>query len=115
MISQKNNRMQLRTAYGSVNYYDNHGCLGTSFEKGAAARFGGHDYDIVTNKPARFFARMRSPSTHMDEFNRMPGTLFVLVYFTSLHAVGDSIFRRGRPPRPLIWLTKGYQMEVCAR
>ena len=49
MASAANDALCERTVEGSVNYYDNQNCKGTSNEKAIAARLGSMTYNIMSN------------------------------------------------------------------
>lgn len=50
MASKKNDELRARTVEGPVNLYDEQKCVGTAGDKAIAARLGGHNYNIISNK-----------------------------------------------------------------
>lgn len=50
MASKRNDELRARTVEGPVNLYDEQKCLGTAGDKAIAARLGGHNYNIISNK-----------------------------------------------------------------
>lgn len=50
MASSKNDQLLTRTVDGSYNHYDGQRCCGSAFDKGLAARLGGHSYNILNNQ-----------------------------------------------------------------
>lgn len=71
MSSPQNDRLRLRTALGSVNYYNQHMCMGTSREKAYAARSGGHNYDPISNESVTYLPHLRTNEHYIDDNNKL--------------------------------------------
>lgn len=70
MASYLNDRVVAYTATGPVNLYDNQMCIGTAHDKCLAASLGGHDYNIISNKPDKhYFPLLRNSAHYLDTNN----------------------------------------------
>lgn len=78
MASKKVDAINLRTAIGTVNYYDNQRSIGTSSEKAHASRMGAYVFDPINHKPETFLRHLRLK----DHYIKEDGT------HTGMHAVG---------------------------
>jgi len=78
MASLKNDLLRDRTVEGSINYYDDHRCIGTAGDKGLAARMGGHSYNIINNTDHDeiYFKDMRNDDHCVDKKGRHTKFLF---------------------------------------
>eukprot|EP00929_Paragymnodinium_shiwhaense_P095115 TRINITY_DN5608_c0_g1_i2.p1 TRINITY_DN5608_c0_g1~~TRINITY_DN5608_c0_g1_i2.p1 ORF type:complete len:306 (-),score=41.81 TRINITY_DN5608_c0_g1_i2:241-1158(-) len=78
MASAKNDALMERTVEGSINYYDNHKCKGTAFEKRLATLQGGYTYNIINNdhRDEVYFPHMRHKVGFVDEKNRATSQFF---------------------------------------
>ena len=72
MASLKNDQLRERTVEGSLNYYDEHRCIGTANDKAIAARLGGHSYNIISNgaKDEIYMRHLRHTDHYLDDKNK---------------------------------------------
>jgi len=63
MASIMNDKLTMRTEFGTVNYYDNQKSIGTAAEKAWASRSGGHSFDLISHKPTHIFRHLRNSET----------------------------------------------------